>query len=324
MPVKLFQLLKIQSFRDKFDEMHSYILKCIKEIPDLNYHQDRLGNIYVTKGKSGTYPAFICHTDTKSDIRPNFDVLRMPRNFWMGYQLKDDDELHHVEIGVDKAGIYACLKLLEELPAVKVVFYVNGATSQQGAKNSSVEFFDDCRWVAQCDRRGNTDLVFKARGTSLASDEFIEAATDIGKKFKFVPEFGMTTDVVALKEDLQLPLSAVNISAGFWAVGDATEHIVEGHLCNTIFLCKELAKKLDKVFPHKRDFPIINAQTSMPCRRAGCHNKLLIVSDVICSTCTTVLKGKGIKCKHCSGAVFTGAQYFYEICYNCNRTHKHY
>ena len=39
-----------------------------------------------------------------------------------------------------------------------------------------MKFFDDCRFVLQCDRKGNSDFITNASCTELCSDDFLKDA----------------------------------------------------------------------------------------------------------------------------------------------------
>lgn len=64
---------------------------------------------------------------------------------------------------------------------------------------SKMEFFEDCRFVIQPDRRGSGDLITSISGLSLCSDDFIK---DIHpERFGYKETDGLMTDIEQLKEN---------------------------------------------------------------------------------------------------------------------------
>ena len=75
----------------------------------------------------------------------------------------------------DKNGIWICLKCLEDFKAVKCAFFVQEEVGCIGSGHADMSFFSDCRFVIQCDRKGNGDMVTQINGMKLCSNDFISA-----------------------------------------------------------------------------------------------------------------------------------------------------
>lgn len=86
-------------------------------------------------------------------------------------------------------------------------------TGASAAEQPTMGFFADCRFVLQCDRKGDSDLVTRISGMGLCSEEFIERINP--KKYGYQVADGMHTDVYALKRR-GLGISCVNISCGYY------------------------------------------------------------------------------------------------------------
>ena len=96
---------------------------------------------------------------------------------------------------------------------MEVVFFKEEETGCHGSSHAEMRFFDDCRFVIQCDRRGNSDLITNIGCTDLCSEKFIQ---DIAPEhWGYKEGTGMMTDVEALKEK-GLSVSAINISCGYY------------------------------------------------------------------------------------------------------------
>ena len=78
---------------------------------------------------------------------------------------------------------------------MKCVFFVGEETGYIGSSRADMDFFNDCRFVIQCDCKGN--MVTQISSTALCSDEFIRAVEP--KKYGYSECFGLLTDVYKLK-----------------------------------------------------------------------------------------------------------------------------
>lgn len=57
---------------------------------------------------------------------------------------------------------------------MKCAFFVQEETGCIGSGEADMDFFADCRFVLQCDRKGDSDLVTRISGMDLCSEEFLE------------------------------------------------------------------------------------------------------------------------------------------------------
>lgn len=205
-------LYQIAAPSGKEKKMILFIKNRLKETPGVTYHVDKIGNIYAVKGKSITYPCLVSHTD-EVHLRPKegYKVVSLQDEIIFGY---DSNRKDFCGIGADdKNGIWVCLKCLEKYDTLKCAFFVDEERGCVGSRQADMDFFKDCRFVLQCDRRGNSDMVTDIGGTPLCSDEFIRAVDC--KKQGYKRTAGMLTDVVTLKEK-KLSVSCVNISCGYY------------------------------------------------------------------------------------------------------------
>lgn len=240
-------ILQTQSKTGETTVMMEEINRQLDLIKGLTKETDDYGNLYVTKGKSDTYPAFVCHTDTVHKIYKTFTVVETELNYIFAYS--EDEGFKQVGVGGDdKSGIIACLELLTKLKTVKCVFFLD---EEQGCKGSAVgklEFFDDCRYAIQIDRKGGGDIITKGSGTQLCSPEFETFIETLGKTYVYKPTTGATTDVVKLK-DRGLKISACNLSAGYYNPHTQQEYIDVDELLNCIDFCVAISR-IKTVYPH--------------------------------------------------------------------------
>ena len=208
----LFDLLGVQTNSENEKLMVLYLDKELGKLK-LPYHIDAVGNILVTKGKTNTYPCVVSHMDTVHNFVNNFNV----------YQDIDDKDILFAmngkqKVGVggdDKCGIFACLYLLKIIPQIKVVFFSREESGCKGSTGIDKEFFADCRYLIQLDRRGNKDFIQTYWGDKTISHEFSSEIGVIKKKYKYKNCTGTVTDVMKLWNN-RVGVSCINLSCGYY------------------------------------------------------------------------------------------------------------
>ena len=216
-----------------------------KKIP---YTVDETGNIYATKGKAKDYPCLVAHIDEVHNKRPEDYTVVQVGNLIFGLS---ENEAKTVGIGADdKNGIWINLKCLEKYKVLKAAFFIGEEIGCVGSDKADMDFFKDCRYVLECDRRGSSDLITEISGMKLCSDEFAQAA------ITWMPGFhktqGMMTDVMTLKEN-GLEVSAVNISCGYYHPHTDGEMTVISDLEYTLKVVQNIISHVKKVYPHKAE-----------------------------------------------------------------------
>lgn len=218
----------------------------IENFPDAIVETDKSDNIYVTKGEAETYAAICCHTDQVQKNKPTFKVCQVG-DCLFGY---DDVEKTPVGLGFDdKTGICVALHMLEKYPAVKAAFFTGEEIGCIGSGKADMTFFDNCRFVVQCDRKGNSDFITTAAGTELCSKDFIKAVNP--EAYGYKEATGLTTDVKELKHR-NLKVSACNISCGYYNPHSEKECQSISDLEKCIKLVDHIFTDLTDVYPHER------------------------------------------------------------------------
>lgn len=201
--------------------------------------------ITATKGFSETYPCVVAHMDEVHKRHAGKRIFETENGILFGYDIFKGEQCG---IGADdKNGIWVALKLLERLEAIKVAFFIGEEIGCVGSRQCDIKFFDDCRFVIQCDRRNGGDFITDA-GVELCSKEFIRDCNI--EKFGYHEEHGLMTDVLELKER-GLNVSAVNMSCGYYHPHTAEELTVFNQLENCLEFVEWICKNLTDVYPHE-------------------------------------------------------------------------
>ncbi len=241
----LIDLYKISSPTRKEKEMIRFIVNRL-EMMSIPYELDKHGNIYATKGSSETYPCVVAHTDEVHLKRnANYEVISLRDELIMGY---DTRKKRFAGIGADdKNGIWICLKCLEEYEYMKCAFFMGEEEGCIGSNRADMTFFDDCRYVLQCDRKGNGDFITTISGVELCSRNFVK---DINlSSYGYKTTVGLQTDVAVLKQR-GLDVSCANISCGYYNPHTSEEYTSMTDLCKCHQLVKHIIDTCNEPYKH--------------------------------------------------------------------------
>lgn len=228
-------------------KMRRFIKRWIyNNIPQAEVTTDAKGNIYVIKGNAENYPCIVSHIDQVQKTHSKDFVCIESEDVIFGYSPKN-----HRQEGLgadDKNGIWIALKCLQKYPVMKAAFFVEEEIGCRGSAQADLEFFTDCRYVVQCDRRGNNDLITSISFTELCSKEFVEATRH--EMFGYIPTDGMMTDVLELKER-GIELSCINMSCGYYKPHTEQEFTDKNDLLNCQKFVEHIIENCTEVYPHK-------------------------------------------------------------------------
>lgn len=219
-----------------------------QNVPDAVIEHDNTGNLYITRGKSDSYPCVVSHLDqVQKNHSLDFKAIETDEIIF-GYSSKNRRQ---EGLGADdKNGIWICLRCLQKFDYMKVAFFVAEEVGCKGSSNCDMSFFDNCRFVLQCDRRNGSDLITNASFSELCSPDFLEATGY--EEFGYKPTDGMLTDVAALKEN-GLGVCALNISCGYYEPHTDHEFTIKAELQNCLNLVCHIIENCTKVYPHEDD-----------------------------------------------------------------------
>lgn len=240
------QLFSIHSKSGKEGKIRKFIWNWVRQtVPDAKIECDKPGNLYVTKGKSDTYPCIVAHMDQVQERHSKDFIAYEAEDIIIGFSPK-----HKEQQGLgadDKCGLWIGLKCLQKFDCLKLAFFVGEEIGCKGSGLANMAFFDDCRFVIEPDRKGSEDLITQIGWTPLCSDDFLK---DIGfKKFGYKETDGMMTDIEALK-DHGLLLSCINVSCGYYKPHSNEEFVYKPALLNCFAFVEHIIKTCTKVYPH--------------------------------------------------------------------------
>lgn len=236
------QLYQINSYSGNEDEIRWFVLKQIADLP-LRVEVEECGNILITKGNAEKYPCVAAHLDEvhQPSVR---NLQEIDGNI---YAVDENGE--PVGIGADdKNGVWIVIQLLRQIETMKAVLFVREEKAtfdgyRHGSDDCDLAFFNDVKFVLQCDRKGAGDLVTYCtkKEIRLCDDDFVPEW--ILQKYGYAPVDGGVTDVVHLKQrGLQVP--CCNISCGYYNAHKLEEYTNIGELQNSFEFVKTLVSTL--------------------------------------------------------------------------------
>ena len=152
--------------------------------------------------------------------------------------------------GDDKVGIYIALQCLSSFDNIKVAFFRDEEIGCVGSYDAEMSFFSDCRFVLQCDRRGNDDFIVNASGVDLSSNQFQDDVLPIISNYGYKFAYGMMTDVMALKEN-GIKCSVANMSCGYYNPHMPNEYVNIDDVENCLDMCKTIIEWCTDTYKHK-------------------------------------------------------------------------
>jgi tripeptide aminopeptidase len=238
---KLVEILKIQSESYNQFRMFAYI---IRELKKLNvYYYTYNGCIYAQKGNADTFPCVVSHMDTVHDIVEDLTPIEINGNI-TGF---NSCTMEQTGIGGDdKVGIFIALECISKFKNIKAVFFRDEEIGCVGSYRPDINFFTDCSFILQCDRRGNSDFITNASGIELSSSKFQNDISPIISKYGYKFNNGAMTDVMALKQ-CKINISMANISCGYYNPHSPQEYVNIKDVENTLNLVEEIIQNIGHI-----------------------------------------------------------------------------
>ena len=248
---RVMELLKelycIHSNSSHEEKMVEFLINWLFEkLPNANIEMDKTGNLYVTKGESKTYPCIVAHVDQVQTLHSDDFQAVETNDIIFGWSNKNK---RHEGLGADdKNGIWVALKCLLKYDVLKVALFVGEEIGCVGSDAADMNFFNDCRFVLQCDRRGYDDFITEASLTELCDKGFTDEVHY--EWFGYKKSTGMMTDVMTLKDN-GLQVACANISCGYYEPHTDKEFTIKNDLLNCLYLVEYIIENCTKVYPHE-------------------------------------------------------------------------
>lgn len=243
------QLYTIHALSGEEYRIRNFIKEYIFEnIPDVQMEEDKIGNLYITKGQAESYPCVVAHLDQVQRLHSKDFCAIETDEIIFGYS---PSNRRQEGLGADdKNGIWIALQCLMGCEALKIAFFVGEEVGCIGSNAADIGFFSDCRFVIQPDRRGYSDVITEISWSPLCSEQFL---SDIQPEtFCYHPTNGLMTDVEALRDN-GLEISCINLSCGYYEPHTDQEFTIKADLLNCLEFVKFIVVYCTEVYTHEAE-----------------------------------------------------------------------
>lgn len=274
---RLKEVLAIPTYSRNEELMIEYLEQVLTD-KGFNYKKDKIGNIYVTKGKAEFYPCFVAHTDTVHYVNHNLKVVQLEENGKTILTGIDAKTMKPSGIGGDdKCGVFLCLEMLDTLENVKVALFVSEEIGCVGSREADPEFFKNVGYAIQYDSPKGNSMSLTLMGKKLFGEK-----SDFGQKVSpLILEHGIDswerhpyTDIWPLME--KFGFSCLNLAAGYHRYHTDNEYVVVEEVDNAFELGLKLHSILGENF-YERTQEVTPTYTNSWFNNR--NNKQVIVED---------------------------------------------
>lgn len=243
------QLYTIHALSGKEKQIRNFIKGYIFEnIPGVKITGDKIGNLYITKGQAETYPCIIAHLDQVQRLHSKDFRAIETEDIIFGYS---PSNRRQEGLGADdKNGIWVALQCLMKYEALKIAFFVGEEVGCVGSSAANLNFFSNCRFVIQPDRRGYSDVITQISWESLCSEQFLSEIQP--EQFGYNPTDGLMTDIEALREN-GLEISCINLSCGYYEPHTDREFTIKSDLKNCLEYVQFIIEYCTEIYHHKAE-----------------------------------------------------------------------
>jgi hypothetical protein len=232
---RLIEVLSVPTYSGEESRMIEY-LKSVLDSKGYDYTVDGIGNIFVTKGISESYPLFVAHTDTVHRVNENLRIKEYVHN-GEGHVNKEALTGFDVKTGEpsgcggdDKCGVFLALEMLDILENVKAAFFISeeiGCVGSRRAVKTNPEFFKNVGYAIQYDSPEGDSL-----SSTLMGKYLFESSRDFTDKVGgVIKEHGITkwanhpyTDIWPLIDEFDF--CCLNLAAGYYRYHTKHEYVI--------------------------------------------------------------------------------------------------
>lgn len=207
----------------------------------------------------------------------------------------------------DKIGVFTCLQSLLDFDNIKVVFYRDEEIGCIGSRHSikhHKDWYSDCNFVLQCDRKNTTDFITRSGGTDMCSDEFLNSCLPIMQEHGFVKATGISTDVDKLVRE-GIGISCANISSAYFNPHSDSETVSVSGIGCTYSLVYDIFTKLGATKFEYEYVPVTYTPRKNTYNSFSDFNvsRLSVVPNAICKEAYSIYGAGSIStkrtCSHC-------------------------
>ncbi len=278
---RLKEVLSIPSVYGEEGLVRDYIQKYAED-NDIDFHIDKKGNIYLTKGsekmnKGEYYPCVVAHMDTvhRKHIplvysNQRLDIVEQP------YENSQYTDLQQTALiakhpttkeqtgigGDDKCGVAVCLEMLDHFDVMKAAFFVEEEIGMMGSKEADEEFFRNVGYAIQFDAPSSNWITEVCSGQRLFDTDFKELITENLSNNGYTSfSNDPFTDVNQLAK--KFDFSCLNLGCGYYRQHTDSEYVIVEEVEDAIRAGKSLISKLGlEFYKHEKNKSVLSENRS--------------------------------------------------------------
>ena len=276
---RLKEVLSIPSVYGEEGLVRDYI-QTYAENEGIDYHIDKKGNIYLTKGsekmtKGEYYPCVVAHMDTVHKkhtpliySNQRLDIVESPYEHSqyesetltaLTARLPETD----IQTGIggdDKCGIAVCLEMLDHFDVMKAAFFVEEEIGMMGSKEADEEFFRNVGYAIQFDAPSSNWITEVCSGQRLFDIDFKDLITeDLSNNGYTKYSNDPFTDVNQLAK--KFDFSCLNLGCGYYRQHTDSEYVIVEEVEDAIRAGKSLITKLGlEFYKHEKNKSVLSEE----------------------------------------------------------------
>jgi hypothetical protein len=263
------EILSIPSYTGNELKLVDFICEFLKK-NEISYEVDNMLNIYCTKGEADIYPCVVSQTNTEQEYIYNIDVKTEYKNnsnnvlkeAYKGYTRRGKP----FRFGFDKAGVFACLTLLLEMPVIKAAFFVSNKIFCIGKIAADPNFFENVGYTIEFDKpheplKPNFFFGFNPFSADKSSNSEFSQKVNSVLEDNTIQEYALRVQSFDNAIKSSFDFCGANLSIGYYNYRSSDEYVVLEDVEKGINIGKKMIEKLsfDKYkCPKKEKIKFIN------------------------------------------------------------------
>ena len=271
---RLKEVLSIPSVYGEEGLVRDYI-QTYAENEGIDYHIDKKGNIYLTKGSEKMtegeyYPCVVAHMDTVHRNHINLVKSNERLDIVESYHSVVENDILTARMpgtdtqtgigGDDKCGVAVCLEMLDHFDVIKASFFVEEEIGMMGSKEADEEFFRNVGYAIQFDAPSSNWITEACSGQRLFDKDFKDLITeDLSNNGYTTFSNDPFTDVNQLAK--KFDFSCLNLGCGYYSQHTANEYVIIEEVEDAIRAGKSLITKLGlEFYKHEKNKSVLSEE----------------------------------------------------------------
>jgi len=271
---RLKEVLSIPSVYGEEGLVRDYI-QTYAENEGIDYHIDKKGNIYLTKGSEKMtegeyYPCVVAHMDTVHRNHINLVKSNERLDIVESYHSVVENDILTARMpgtdtqtgigGDDKCGVAVCLEMLDHFHVMKAAFFVEEEIGMKGSQQADEEFFSNVGYAIQFDAPSSDWITEVCSGQRLFDKDFKDLITeDLSNNGYTNYSNDPFTDVNQLAKKFNF--SCLNLGCGYYSQHTANEYVIIEEVEDAIRAGKSLITKLGlEFYKHEKNKSVLSEE----------------------------------------------------------------